>query len=128
VRTQEDCSQANRVSSGSYRKRSLTAFACLRLPSPFDSQYSFLLFPNKFFHSFISGSTALCWPWPLLQFRNLSYTDSWTPRMSDLPVARSLPTHRATQTQNKHTQASMPRVGFEITISAFELTKTGPNK
>jgi hypothetical protein len=41
--------------------------------------------------------------WPLLQFRNLFYTDGRTPRTSDQPVARPLPTHRATQTQNKRT-------------------------
>jgi hypothetical protein len=46
-------------------------------------------------------------PWPLLQFRNLSYTDGRTPRTSDQPVARPLPTHKTTQTQNKHTKTSM---------------------
>jgi hypothetical protein len=30
--------------------------------------------------------------------------------MGDQPVARPLPTHRTTQTQNKHTQTSMPLV------------------
>jgi hypothetical protein len=42
-------------------------------------------------------------PWPLLQFRNLFYTDGRTPWTSDQPVARPLPTHRTTQTQNKRT-------------------------
>jgi hypothetical protein len=32
------------------------------------------------------------------------YTIGRTPRMRDEPVARSLPRHRTTQTQNKHTQ------------------------
>jgi hypothetical protein len=41
----------------------------------------------------------------------------------DKPVARSLPTHRI-QTQNKRTETSMPRVGFEPTIPVFEGTKT----
>jgi hypothetical protein len=41
--------------------------------------------------------------------------------MGDQPVARSLPTHRTTQTQNKLTQTSMSLVGFETTISVFEL-------
>jgi hypothetical protein len=36
----------------------------------------------------------------------------------------TLPTHRTTQAQNKRTQTSMPRVGFEPTTSAFEQTKT----
>jgi hypothetical protein len=40
------------------------------------------------------------------------------------PVARSLPTHRTTQTQNKRTQTSMPQVGFEPTIPVFERAKT----
>jgi hypothetical protein len=62
-------------------------------------------------------------PWPLLQFRNLFYTDSRTPWTSDQPVARPLPTHRTTQTQNKRTQTSMPQVGLEPTIPAFGRAK-----
>jgi hypothetical protein len=59
-----------------------------------------------FIHSFIHSSMALqsFGPWPLLQFRNLSYTDGRTPWMSDQPVARPLPTCRTTRTQNKRTQ------------------------
>jgi hypothetical protein len=45
----------------------------------------------------------------------------WT---GDQPVAMPLPTHRTTQTQNKRTQTSMPWVGFEPTIPAFERAKT----
>jgi hypothetical protein len=45
--------------------------------------------------------------------------------MGDLPVARPLPTHRTTQTQNKRTQISILRVGIEPTISAFERPTTG---
>jgi hypothetical protein len=37
------------------------------------------------------------------QFHNHFYTDGRTPGMSDQPVARPLPSHRATQTQNKCT-------------------------
>jgi hypothetical protein len=44
--------------------------------------------------------------------------------MGDQPVARPLPTHRTTQIQNKRKQTSMPRVGFEPTIPAFERAKT----
>jgi hypothetical protein len=44
--------------------------------------------------------------------------------MSDQPVVRPLPIHRTIQTQNKHTQTSMPRVGFESTILASERAKT----
>jgi hypothetical protein len=38
-------------------------------------------------------------PWPLFQFRNLSFTDGRTPRTGDQPAARPLTTHRPTQTQ-----------------------------
>jgi hypothetical protein len=44
--------------------------------------------------------------------------------MGDEPAARPLPAHKAAQTQNKHTQTSMPQVGFEQTIRVFERTKT----
>jgi hypothetical protein len=43
--------------------------------------------------------------------------------MGDQPVTRPLPTH-TTQTQNKRIRTSMPLVGFEPTISAFERAKT----
>jgi hypothetical protein len=52
------------------------------------------------------------------------YTDCRTPWTGDQPIARPLPTHGTTQTQNKRTQISMPRVGFEPTIPAFERAKT----
>jgi hypothetical protein len=55
-------------------------------------------------------------PWPLLQFRNIFYTDGRTPRTSDQPVVGPLPTHRTTETQTF--------MGFEPTISAFERAKT----
>jgi hypothetical protein len=44
--------------------------------------------------------------------------------MSDQPVTRPLPTRRTIQTEKRHTQTSMPSVGFELTIPAFERTKT----
>jgi hypothetical protein len=40
-------------------------------------------------------------PWPLIHFRNHFYTDGRTPWTSDQSVARPLPTHRTTRTQNK---------------------------
>jgi hypothetical protein len=64
------------------------------------------LFIHSFIHSFIHLSMALqpfVGPWPLRQFRNLFYTDGRTPWTGDQPVARPLPTHRTTQTQNKRT-------------------------
>jgi hypothetical protein len=47
-------------------------------------------------------------PWPLLQFRNIFYTDGRSLWTSDQPVARPLPKHRTTQAQNKRTQTFMP--------------------
>jgi hypothetical protein len=61
-------------------------------------------------------------PWPLFSFLIL-YTVGMTPWTGDEPVARPLPTHRATRTQNKRTQTSMPWVGFEPTIPVFERQK-----
>jgi hypothetical protein len=47
-----------------------------------------------------------------------------TPWTGDQPVARPLPTDRTTQTQNKRTQTSLPREGFEPMILVFKLAKT----
>jgi hypothetical protein len=44
------------------------------------------------------------------------YTVGRTPWTEDQPVARPLPTHGTTQTQNKRTQTSISWVGFELTI------------
>jgi hypothetical protein len=63
-------------------------------------------------------------PWFLLQFRNLFTQTVGLPCTVDQPVARPLPTHRTTQTENKRTQTSMPRVGFEPAIPEFERAKT----
>jgi hypothetical protein len=52
------------------------------------------------------------------------YTFGRTPCTGDQPVSKPLPTTRTTQTQNKRTQTSMPQVGFEPTIPAFEGAKT----
>jgi hypothetical protein len=76
-----------------------------------------------FYSSDIMTLQSFVWPWPLFQFLNL-YTVGRTPWTRDQPVARPLPTHRTTQTQNKRTQTSMPRVGFEPTTSVFERAKT----
>jgi hypothetical protein len=43
--------------------------------------------------------------------------------MGDQPVRNAASTHRTTQTQNKLTQTSMPRVGFEPMMPVFQLTK-----
>jgi hypothetical protein len=61
--------------------------------------------------------------WPLFNSFNF-YTVGRTPWTGDEPVARPLPTHRTTQTQNKRTQLSMPVVRLESTIPVFEWAKT----
>jgi hypothetical protein len=57
--------------------------------------------------------------WPLAAFSFLIYIVSRNPWTGD-----QLPTHRATQTQNKRRQTSMPRVGFESMTPVFERAKT----
>jgi hypothetical protein len=52
------------------------------------------------------------------------YTAGRTPWTGYQPVTRPLPAHRTTETQNRRTQTSMLRVGFELTIPVFELAKT----
>jgi hypothetical protein len=52
------------------------------------------------------------------------YTVGRTPYMGDQPVARPLPTHRTTQTQNRRTQTSMPGVGFEPKVPVLQPAKT----
>jgi H+/Cl- antiporter ClcA len=54
----------------------------------------------------------------------VKYTVFRTPWTGDQPAVRPLPTHRTTQTQNKHAQTFMPAVGFELTISVLERSKT----
>jgi hypothetical protein len=44
--------------------------------------------------------------------------------MGDQPDAKPLLTHRTTQKQNKRTQTSIPRVGFEPTTPEFKREKT----
>jgi hypothetical protein len=69
------------------------------------------------------GSTALVDLAYFFSFLNI-YTVGRTPWTGDQPIARLLPTHRTTQTQNKRTQASMSRVGFKPTIPVFDRAKT----
>jgi hypothetical protein len=62
-------------------------------------------------------------PWILFQVINL-YTVGRTPWTEDPPVARTLSTHRTTQTHNKTTQTCIPRIGLEPTIPIFERATT----
>jgi hypothetical protein len=68
----------------------------------------------------VYGSTALVDLGRILTFLIYVYTVGRTPWTGDQPVARPLPTHRTTQTQNKHTQTAMPLMGFEQPIPVFE--------
>jgi hypothetical protein len=81
------------------------------------------LFLSSFFLCFfLYGSIAL---WTLAFFSFLIlYRVGRTPWTGDQPLVRKLPTHRTTQTQNKRTQTSMHRVGFEPKTSVFERAKT----
>jgi hypothetical protein len=62
-------------------------------------------------------------PWPIYSFLIL-YTVGRNPWTGGQTVARPIPTHRTTQTENKRTQISMPRLRFESTIPVFERAKT----
>jgi hypothetical protein len=73
---------------------------------------------------FIYGSTALC-----LTFRRyfrflVFYTVGRTTWTGDQPVKRPLSAHIRQHKEDKRTQTSMPQVGFELTVSVFERTKT----
>jgi hypothetical protein len=64
-------------------------------------------------------------PWSFFIFLIL-YTEGRIPWMGDQPVARPLPTHKTTQTQNKRTQYRHPSIQKDSnpTISVFERAKT----
>jgi hypothetical protein len=91
----------------------------------FDGFYMFRsTFGTIFRHSYqilsFYGSTALCWTLA-------AFSVSWyfTRSVGLLargisPFERPLPAHRTTQTRNKRTQTSMPRVGFESSDRGFE--------
>jgi hypothetical protein len=80
---------------------------------------------SDFIQSFINGSTALCWALASCSFRNIFYAGGRTPWMNDQPIARPLPTHRTTQTQNKRTHR-YPCLEWDSNppIPAFEVAKT----
>jgi hypothetical protein len=62
-------------------------------------------------------------PWLLFQFLN-PYAVSRTALKGDQLIPRPLAGLRTTPTQNKRTQTSMPRLGFEPRIRVFEQAKT----
>jgi hypothetical protein len=94
----------------------------------FTTLFWFLLNANQSLLHFYSHflSLWLCSPFDLGRcFSFLSLlTIGTTPWTGNRPVARPLPTNRATQTQNKRTQISVPRVGFKPTNPVFMREKT----
>jgi hypothetical protein len=91
----------------------------------------FLHFLTYFYYDFflslsLSLSMALQPLWTLAAFFSfvILYTDVTTSWAGDQSVARPLPAHRTSRTQNKRTRTSMHRVGFESTTPVFERTKT----
>jgi hypothetical protein len=68
--------------------------------TPFKFGPTNLLYKVLFIHSSVVLHPFVG-PWSLLQFINLFYTDDMTPWASDQTVARPLPIHRTTRTQNK---------------------------
>jgi hypothetical protein len=67
---------------------------------------------------------CFCWILAVFFIFLIVYTVGRTPWTRDQPAASPLPTHRTAQTQNKRTETSMPWVGIEPTIPAFERAKT----
>jgi hypothetical protein len=57
-----------------------------------------------------NGSTVLCWALVASFSVVILQTVGKAPWVRDQPVPMPLPTHRTTQTQNKHTKAYMPRI------------------
>jgi hypothetical protein len=58
----------------------------------------------QLFHSFINGSTALCWALAAFFFFSfvMLYTVGRTPLTGDQPIARPLPTHKYTINAYRH--------------------------
>jgi hypothetical protein len=75
------------------------------------------------FQFYLSMALQPLWTLGAFSIFNL-YTVGRTPRMGGQSAWRPLPTHRTTQTQNKRTQTSIPRVGFKPRIPVFDQAKT----
>jgi hypothetical protein len=93
----------------------------LYLPRSTETYYYYYYYYYYYIYYF---STALCWALSAIFTFLILFMVGRTTWTGDQSVARPLPIHRATQTQNKRTQTSMPQVGFELTISVFERAKT----
>jgi hypothetical protein len=94
----------------------------VRMSAHTDDSSFIYLFIHSFIHQWFYS--RLLGPGLFSTFVIIFYTDGRTPWTSDQPVTRPLPIHRITQIQNKRTQTSMSRLGFEPTIPASERVKT----
>jgi hypothetical protein len=94
------------------------------------SNYNVIGFCSSYGTSYWCANITYLWLYrPLLVLGRfysfvILYTVGRTPWTGDQPVERPLPTHRTTQTQNKHTPTYMPWIGFEPTIPVLERAKT----
>jgi hypothetical protein len=112
------------------RRTSKRLSMCYNEKSPWISE-SFIITSIWGISIYLSACLSVCLSraysprgrWSLFQFLN-PYTVGRPPWTGDQPVSRPLPTHRTTQTENKRTQTSMTRVGFEPTIPVFQRAKT----
>jgi hypothetical protein len=68
---------------------------CLSIYLYLSINLSISIYPSMYLWLYTS-----CGPWPLFQYLNL-YTVGGTPWTGNQPVAKPLPTHTTTQTQNK---------------------------
>jgi hypothetical protein len=75
-------------------------------------------------HPFIYGCTVFLLGLGRFFIFLTLYTVGRTHWTGDQPVARTQLKHRTTQTQNKRSQITMPWVGFDPTIPAFELASS----
>jgi hypothetical protein len=85
--------------------------------------YAIIWQREKDFESIYLWLYSPCWSSPLFQFMIYTQTVGLL-GTGDQPVTRPLPTPRTTQTQNRRTQTSMPRVGVEPPIPVLERAKT----
>jgi hypothetical protein len=111
-----------------------TYIVCIHIIFPFQNvirNYRVPLFMKLACYSISEVKNIFIHPWLYRPLSDLGrffsflilYTVGKTPWTGDQPVASSLPTHRTIQIQNKRTQTSMPWVGFEPTIPAFQRAK-----
>jgi hypothetical protein len=95
------CCNSRKISSCATFFQILIFLALASAPLPLKDR---IISVNYIYFAFFSFMAVehFVGPWPLFSFLIL-YTVGRTPWTGDQPVARPLPTHTTTQTQNKHT-------------------------